>query len=134
MGVSWKDGLVAYVSGSLLFLILLYASIPPDFAFLVFVIPYAIPLGYYFWNNRCGSKEAAVLSIAFGVTLLPALILLVWAFASVLALSGTARQATYESDTNWLDLLPITLAFNILVSAVVGLAVWFITHRARRAS
>lgn len=127
--VSWKDALVAYVSGGALFLMLLSAGLTGTVAWLVFVLPYGIPLAYVFWRDHFHLKEATLVSVVFGVTLLPLLLLAVWAFAGVLMLMGTLQPAgTGMSSLS--GLLPVFL-FNVAASTAVGLAVWFITHRAK---
>ena len=129
--MNWKDALVAYVSGGALFLMLLPAGLTGIAAWLVFILPYGIPLAYVFWRDHFHLKEAALVSVVFGVTLLPLLLLAVWAFAGVLMLMG-ALQPAGTGISSLSGFLPVFL-FNVAASTAVGLAVWFITHHAKHA-
>jgi len=130
--VSWKDAPVAYVSGGALFLLLLSAGLTGTAAWLVFILPYGVPLAYIFWRDHFHFKEAAAISVLFGVTLLPMLLLAVWVFASAAAMAGVVRPEGAYTDGSLPGLVPVFL-FNIAASTAVGLAVWFITHRAKKA-
>ena len=136
MGVAWKDFILMYVIGFLLFILFNFfiAGIAATISFdimgfsilphLLFILLYCVPLGFYFWRNDTRLKKAGFISFVFGFSLVPAIMSIFFVLSYIL-ITLAPKGGSLASGINWGAFVAEVIA-NGLSVLILGLALWFI--------
>lgn len=146
MEVNGKDLAYVYILGFAVFILFTFGTAGLTMAtsfnlngisvmsYIFFIGIYGIPLGFYFWRNRPKLKEAAVISLGFGTTLVPSILFLMFVISYVLISIAGSGKAYLDSilfaDINWGALIAEFIVNGILV-LIMAVPLWFLVKEIR---
>ena len=134
--MNWRDLFLTYVIAWALFILIVIFSIAALLSsmaltdesatpYIVFGVIYGIPLLFYFWRNTSLVHEAAAICFVFGTTLIPLLLLVIYAFYSVIFF--ILQSGSVTSNVSWAFLVSELMMNGVLV-LIYGMAIWFVTN------